>query len=71
MGSVPGDLSLKTAVDGYAAPAVQLNPNRIQAEVLRVRSSADADQQHVAGQGLVLPAGCSLHSETFTADPAP
>lgn len=63
-GSVPGDFSLKPVVDGYATSVVQLDPNRIQAEVLCVRSPADANEQHVAGQGLVLPASCCLHSET-------
>lgn len=61
---VPGYFGLEAVVDGDAPPVVQLDADRIQTQVLCERSSADADQQHVARQSLVLPAGRRLHSET-------
>lgn len=61
---VPGNFGLEAVVDRDAASVVQLDANRIQTQVLGVRSSADADQQDVARQSLVFPSGCCLHSET-------
>lgn len=61
---LPGDVGLEAVVDGYTPPAVQLNAHSLQTQVLGIWSSADADQQHVAGKRLVLPSSCSLHSET-------
>lgn len=61
---VPRHFGLEAVVDGDAPPVVQLDADRIQTQVLGERSSADADQQHVTCQSLVLPSGRRLHSAT-------
>lgn len=59
----PGHFGLEAVVDGDAPPVVQLDADALQAQVLGEGPSADADQQHVAGQSLILPSGRCLHPE--------
>lgn len=59
---LPGYFGLEAVVDGYASPVVQLQAHGIQAQVPGEGPSADAHQQHVTRQSLVLPAGCRLHT---------
>ncbi|KAF3855337.1 hypothetical protein F7725_023392 [Dissostichus mawsoni] len=53
-------------VHGSARHALHADYALSPGEALSERPSADTHQQHVAGQGLVLPSSCCLHSETHT-----
>lgn len=55
-----GDFALEAAVDGDPASVVQLDAHALQAQAAGEGPAADAHQQHVARQRVVLAAGCSF-----------
>lgn len=60
--AVPGHFGLEAVVNGYPAAVVQLDTNILKTKTACKRAAADAHQQHITSECLVLSSSSSLHS---------
>lgn len=60
--SIPGHFGLETAVDGDSPAVVQFNTHSLETKVTGEGTAANAHQENVTGERLVLAASCSFHT---------
>lgn len=60
--SIPGHFSLETAIDRDSPAVIQFNTDGLETEVTGEGTAANAHQQNVTGESLVLAPSCSFHT---------